>query len=375
MYIMDGLREGINIDKTWYQETIKEQKCDGAIDYTAFAAKFFQHIHTSVKIYVEPCIFGSYTFLSISAAYKPEAKKYYLFECCQDSAIGMELMSDDEKLVEVQMVMDRRTEFDAKKLLEYLWRRVGATFGFECWRAPDFVKQCEKEEKASLQKLVEWMDSIEEWNVIDYANILSEQKTTYVEDDFYQNKDENDTIACWKQRQYPKTILGHPIYLNLKKRNWDYVDHLLNTDMEYMTLDKPYGDNNIIYFGIDELEDEQLENEFWKFMMAHGVKYNTMNLDDEHLLESGGYLNINDYFNESGEIKWWVKEFLRLDDACDTPWALKVTYGSSYVQDMIDESLNLSNEHKDEDIKQYKKLADYMITLFGVRRLKCKYLI
>lgn len=362
---MDGLRESINIDNDRYQNAIKKQKYNDGVDYTAFAAEYYQHIHASSKIYIDPCIFGDYTFLSISVAFRPDTQKYYLFKFCQDSMYSMRTRSDDDRLSDIQMVMDRRTEFDAKSLIEYLWKRVGATFGFPCWRALDFTKECEKKDKIYLQKLIDWMSSIEEWDVIDYLKTLSEQKTTYVEDDFYQDKDENDTISCWKQRQYPKTMLGHPIWLGLKKRNWDYVDHLLNTNMEYMSLDKPYGDSNIIYFGIDELEDEQLENEFWKFMMAHGVKYNTLytqHSDDENLLEFKGYININDYFNKCGEIKWWVKEFLKLDNECDNPWALKVTYGSSYVQDINDESLNVTNS--DKEIEQYKKLADYMCQLF-----------
>lgn len=30
---MNGLRESINIDKTWYQNVVEEQKCNGGINY------------------------------------------------------------------------------------------------------------------------------------------------------------------------------------------------------------------------------------------------------------------------------------------------------------------------------------------------------
>ncbi len=361
---MEGLRESINIDKLWYQNTIaEEQKCNGAIDFTAFAARYYQQLHPLSKMYIDPCTFGSYTYLPVAFVYKPEIQNYYLFEYCQDSIQDIGSMNSESILHEIQLVMDRRTEFDAKKLLEYLWKQVGAqyTFGFACWTAPDFAKECKEKEKVSLQKFVKWMAEIEIWDVVDYAKTLSEIKTTYVADDFYQDKDFNDTVSCWKQRKYSESILGHPIWLAMQKGNWSCIDRLLHTGMEYMTLDIPYIDNNIIFFGVDMLGNEQLENEAWKFMMDHNVKYDTVILN-ENLLESD-HLEMNALFNNS-EIKWWVKEFLRLDNENDKPQILTDHDGSCYYRDILDEILRLEGKNVD----QLRKMSSYIYRLFEARR-------
>ncbi len=268
---MDGLLETINVNKKWIEENTTEFEYYKMVDYyTTLAAKYYQKVYPDFEIYDSTLTYGSYTYMCITIGYRPDIKRYCMFEYCIDSMVQVKGdYYDWNKMMElsyrdIQIIIDARASFNTKDVIEYVSKRIGRqyTFGIACFTSPSLKGARKKKEQEDFNNFINWIAKIEDVkpkkliNNVQQKPTNKDKKIKWVSDDFYKDMSFDDIVMNWKDMNYPRSIMGHPLFLACSNGDFMRVDLLLDTGMPYMTLDKEYLDTSILLFGVDSIPEE-----------------------------------------------------------------------------------------------------------------------